>query len=98
VLTNGGQFNISGLAQFDAELALRNANVHIQTSGMYREDFLERMVAMFGPERLIFASAEPVFEMAYERTRVDFAHFTESERALILSGNSARLFGIEVTE
>jgi predicted TIM-barrel fold metal-dependent hydrolase len=94
VLTNGGQFNISGLAQFDAELALGNANVHVQTSGMYREDFLERVVATFGPERLLFASAAPLFTMAYERRRVDAAHFTDAERALILAGNTRRIFGL----
>jgi predicted TIM-barrel fold metal-dependent hydrolase len=95
VLTNGGQFNISGLGQFDAELALLNPNVHVQTSGIYREDFLERVVATFGPERLIFATAAPMFEMSYERKRVDLAHFSDVERQLILGGNSARIFGIE---
>lgn len=94
VLTNGGQFNISGLAQFDAELALANANVHVQTSGMYREDFLERVVATFGPERLLFASAAPLFTMAYERRRVEAAHFSDAERALILGGNARRVFGL----
>jgi predicted TIM-barrel fold metal-dependent hydrolase len=94
VLTNGGQFNISGMAQFDAELALGNDNVLVQTSGMYREDFLERVVATFGPERLMFASAAPVFTMAYERARVDLAHFGDEERDLILDGNARRVFGV----
>lgn len=92
IFTNGGQFNISGLAQFDAELALRNDNVHVQTSAMYREDFLERVVATFGAERLLYASAAPVFDMTYERGRVDLAHFSDTERALILGGNADRLF------
>jgi predicted TIM-barrel fold metal-dependent hydrolase len=95
VLTNGGQFNISGLGQFDAELALLNPNVHVQTSGIYREDFLERVVATFGPDRLIFATAAPMFAMSYERKRVELAHFSDAERHLILGGNSARIFGIE---
>ena len=94
VLTNGGQFNISGMAQFDAELALANPNVHVQTSGMYREDFLERVVATFGHERLVFASAAPLFQMPYERARVDLAHFSDAERELILGGNSGRIFGL----
>lgn len=95
VLTNGGQFNISGLAQFDAELALGHGNVHVHTTGMYREDFLERVVATFGPERLVYASAAPLFTMEYERQRVERAHFTDAERALILGGNTARVFGLE---
>ena len=94
VLTNGGQFNISGMAQFDAELALANPNVHVHTSGMYREDFLERVVATFGPERLVFASAAPLFQMPYERARVDLAHFSDAERELILGGNSRRIFSL----
>ncbi|HET6294878.1 MAG TPA: amidohydrolase family protein [Kribbella sp.] len=93
VLTNGGQFNISGLSGFDAELALGNDNVHVHTTAMYREDFLEGVVAKFGPERLLFASAAPLFTMQYERLRVDLAHFSEAETELILGGNTARIFG-----
>ncbi|MDX6250311.1 MAG: uncharacterized protein QOF10_3671 [Kribbellaceae bacterium] len=93
VLTNGGQFNISGMSQFDAQLALGNPNVHVHTSGMYREDFLEGVVKTFGPERLLFATAAPMFTMAYERLRVDLAHFTEAETELILGGNTIRIFG-----
>jgi predicted TIM-barrel fold metal-dependent hydrolase len=96
VLTNGGQLNISGMSGFDAQLALGNTNVHVQTSGMYREDFLEGVVAKFGPERLLFATAAPIFTMAYERLRVDLAHFSDKEAELILGGNATRIFG-EVT-
>jgi predicted TIM-barrel fold metal-dependent hydrolase len=95
VLTNGGQFNISGMMNFDAELALRNPNVYVQTTAMYREDFLERVVAVFGAEHLIYASGAPAFQMSYERVRVDRAHFSVEQRELILGGNSARIFGIE---
>jgi predicted TIM-barrel fold metal-dependent hydrolase len=95
VLTNGGQLNISGLMGFDAELALANDNVVVHTSGMYREDFLEGIVAKFGPERLMFASAAPLFDMTYERKRVDLAHFSDPERELILGGNARRVFGLD---
>lgn len=98
VLTNGGQFNISGMAQFDALLALQNPNVHVHTSGMYREDFLEQVTSSFGPERLLFASAAPVFDMTYERSRVGLAHFSAAERRLILGDNSSRIFSIEAAE
>jgi predicted TIM-barrel fold metal-dependent hydrolase len=60
---------------------------------MYREDFLEGVVAKFGPERLLFATAAPQFTMRYERLRVDLAHFGDAERELILGGNSTRIFG-----
>jgi predicted TIM-barrel fold metal-dependent hydrolase len=51
------------------------------------------VVAKFGPERLLFASAAPLFTMKYERLRVDLAHFSEAETELILGGNAARIFG-----
>jgi predicted TIM-barrel fold metal-dependent hydrolase len=94
IMTNGGQLNISGLAQFDAELALRSDNVHIQTNGVYRDDFLERIVKSFGAERVLFASFAPVFDTAYERLRVEKVHLTDAERQLLLSGNTQRLFSI----
>jgi predicted TIM-barrel fold metal-dependent hydrolase len=95
VLTNGGQLNISGLSQFDAELALTRPNVHVHTTGMYRQDFLEGVVATFGPERLVFATAAPLFSVAYERQRVEQAHVSATERELILGGNTVRIFGLE---
>jgi predicted TIM-barrel fold metal-dependent hydrolase len=95
VLTNGGQFNISGLMGFDAELALGNDNVLVQTTAMYREDFLEGVVAVFGPERLMFATGAPLFDMTYERRRVDLAHFSDAQRDLILGGNASRVFEVQ---
>lgn len=94
IMTNGGQLNISGLAQFDAELALRSDNVHIQTNGVYRDDFLERVVKSFGAEKVLFASFAPVFNTAYERLRVEKVHLTDAQRQLLLSGNAQRLFSI----
>ena len=94
VLTNGGQFNISGMMQFDAELALGNDNVLVQTTAMYRQDFLEGVVAKFGPQRLMYASGAPVFNMHYERARVDAAHFNDTTRELVLTGNAQRVFGV----
>lgn len=96
VLTNGGQFNISGMMQFDVMLAMENANVVVQTSGMYREDFLEGVVRTFGADRLMYASAAPIFNIEYEIKRVEMAHFTTAERASIFGGNAGRIFGISV--
>lgn len=93
VATNGGQINISGLGQTDAELALTaRDNLVLQTSGVYREDFLEGVVARFGAGRLLYASAYPYFDPRLELVRVRFAHFDDDERAAILGGNARRLF------
>ena len=96
VMTNGGQLNISGLAQSDAEIALGSPNVHILTNGVYRDDFLERTVRNVGADRVVFGSCAPQFEIAYEHRRVHQVHIGDEERAQLLSGNASRLFGIGV--
>ncbi|GAB3922206.1 hypothetical protein GCM10011575_14340 [Microlunatus endophyticus] len=93
VLTNGGQFNISGGSQFDVELIMeQNPNLHVHTTAMYRQDFLERVVTRRGPDRLLFASAAPLFTMEFERARADLMHVDATQRALIMGGNAARIF------
>lgn len=97
VATNGCQINISGLGQTDAELALAaNANLCTQTTGVYREDFLEGVVARFGAERLLYASGFPYFDPRLEVLRARWAPgFDDRTRALVLGGNAERLFNLE---
>jgi uncharacterized protein len=95
IATNGLQINMSGLGQTDAELALSdNPNLLIHTSGVYREDFLQRIVAQHGPNRVLFASAFPRFDPGLEILRVEWADFTAVEREAMLEGNARRLFGL----
>ncbi len=94
VMTNGGQFNISGLGLFDAELALSSApNLAIQTTGVYRQDFIERIVPAIGAARVMFAGGSPQFEPAYEILRVRKAHLPEGDRDMLLGGTANRVFG-----
>jgi uncharacterized protein len=97
VATNGCQINISGLGQTDAELALAaNANLSVQTTGVYREDFLEGVVARFGAERLLYASGFPLFEPRLEVLRARWAPGIDARaRTLVLGGNAERLFHLE---
>jgi uncharacterized protein len=93
IATNGAQLNISGLGQQDAELALAaNANLLLQTAGVYREDFIEGVAARYGPERLLFASAFPHLDPRLEIRRVQWpANLDQAAKAAILGGNAARL-------
>jgi uncharacterized protein len=93
VATNGCQLNISGLGQTDAELALAaNANLCAQTTGVYREDFLEGIVARFGAERLLYASGFPLFDPLLEVLRARWAPgLDDRAKALVLGGNAERL-------
>lgn len=93
VATNGAQINISGLGQEDAFLALEACpNLFVQTSGVYREDFLEGVVERFGAERLLYASAFPHFDPKLELLRVRWApNIDDDDREAILWANATRL-------
>jgi predicted TIM-barrel fold metal-dependent hydrolase len=96
VATNGAQLNVSGLGQTDAELALEACpNLALQTAGVYREDFLEGVVARFGSERLLFASGFPLLEPRLEVLRVRWApSLDEAARTAVLGGNARELLGL----
>lgn len=98
VMTNGGQYNISGLSQTDAEAALAFDNVHVHTNGVYREDFLQRVVADFGAERVLFASSAPYFDVRYEKRRVELLHVGPRERQALLGANATRIFSLPTQE
>lgn len=94
VLTSGGQVNVSGLGMTDAWLALtRNPNLSVLSNGEYRQDYLERIAAELGPERLLFASMAPVYDTGFELTRIRSARFRDVDRARIEHANAAQLFG-----
>lgn len=94
VMTHGGHINISGLAQADALLALReHENLHICTNRVYRQDYLEECVASLGAERVLFASMSPVFHQGFELDRARAIRMDESDRSLVLGENMLRLLG-----
>ena len=93
VATNGAQFNISGLGQQDAELALASCpNLVIQTTGVYREDFIEGVASRLGGGRVLYASGFPLFDPRLELRRVQWApHLDPVAKQQILGGNAQRL-------
>jgi len=96
VMTNGGQINISGLAQMDAFTAMeRQENLLVETAGVYRQDFLERVVQTFGAHRLLFGSNAPRMHQAFERDRALSATKSDlQDQDLVLGGNAIDLFKI----
>lgn len=98
IATHGGQLNISGMLLADAGRMLRaNPNVIMETSGIYREDFIEDTVAELGPERVLFGSNAPYLDQGFEAARVRLAHLDPSTKAAMGSGNIERILGLEPT-
>jgi predicted TIM-barrel fold metal-dependent hydrolase len=96
VMTHGGQINISGLGQADAMNTLqRHANVVMETSGVYRQDFLEDVATQLGPERVLYGSNSPFMDMRLEVQRVRWANLAEDAKMLMLAGNAERVFRLD---
>ncbi|HYY87886.1 MAG TPA: amidohydrolase family protein [Chloroflexota bacterium] len=96
VMTHGGQINISGLGQADAfDVLRRYPNVNIETSGVYRQDFLLDVATDLGAERVLFGSNSPRMDMRLEVQRARWADLPEAARALILGNNAWRVFRLD---
>jgi predicted TIM-barrel fold metal-dependent hydrolase len=97
VMSNGGQFNISGLGQADVTLALGKApNLLIDTAGVYRQDFIEETAAAFGCERVLFGSGAPYFDQPFEIKRVLMVKVIPVARQAMQAGNALRLLDPDV--
>jgi uncharacterized protein len=84
IATHGGQLNISGLLLGDAGRMLRtNPNVMMETSGIYREDFIEDTISELGAHRVLFGSNAPYMDQGFEAARIRFAHVKDETKAVI---------------
>lgn len=96
IMTNGGQINISGLAQADAYEAMRShENLYIETSGVYRQDFLENCIQEFGAKRVIFGSNGPKMHQGFELDRaISATKKNEASRVNVLGHGMGLLLKI----
>ncbi len=96
IATHGGQINISGLLLADAARMLRaNPNLVMETSGIYREDFIEDTVAELGAERVVFGSNAPYLDQGFEAARIRLAHLDGAAKAALGAGNIRRICRLE---
>jgi predicted TIM-barrel fold metal-dependent hydrolase len=97
IITSGGQINISGSNLMEAEVMIReNPNVIMETSGIYREDFIEEIVEKYGKERVVFGSNSPEYHLGLEVKRAQWAHLSKDKIAAISAGNAARLLDLKI--
>src|ERR687884_364984 len=82
-----------GHSQAEAMAVLRrHANVSIETSGVYRQDFLLDVATELGAERVLFGSNSPRMDPRLEVQRVRWAKLAKADKARILDGNARAVF------
>lgn len=92
IATHGGQINISGMLLADALTTMRNnPNVIMETSGIYREDFIEDTIAELGAERVVWGSNTPYMDQGFETLRVRLGHFDDATREMVGRTNIQRI-------
>lgn len=97
ILTHGGQINICGLHITEAfEIFETCANTYFETSGIYRQDYIERAVSELGANRVLFGSGLPHYDFHYELKRILYLNVSESDRHLILYQNARRVLGLDM--
>jgi len=69
----------------------RYPNVHADTSGVRRFDYLVEAVRRAGPRKLLFGSDGPWLHPALELQKIRLLGLRPAEEALILGGNAQRL-------
>jgi predicted TIM-barrel fold metal-dependent hydrolase len=96
IATHGGQLNISGLLLADAGRMLRaNPNVIMETSGIYREDFIEDTVKDLGAERVVFGSNAPYMDPGFEALRIRLAHLSDEQKEALAGRNLRRILRLD---
>ncbi len=92
IATHGGQINISGMLLGDALKTMRNnPNVIMETSGIYREDFIEDTIAELGADRVVWGSNTPYMDQGFETLRVRLGHLDDETKRKIGRTNIQRI-------
>jgi uncharacterized protein len=78
-------------------MAQRFQNLYLETaSSTLDAGFVEKAVAMLGPEKIIFGTDMPLLDPYAQRAKIAEARISEQSRELIMAGNIRRLMGIAV--
>jgi predicted TIM-barrel fold metal-dependent hydrolase len=77
------------------ELAARHPNLILELCGSFvTGHHIERMVDVLAPGKVVFGSDFPFIDLRHSLGRTVFARIGEPERAAILGGTAATLFGV----
>jgi predicted TIM-barrel fold metal-dependent hydrolase len=70
----------------------RHANLYLEAHRLVTPGVVELLVAELGPERLLFASGAPYWEIVPTLSMIREADLSEEAKSAILGGNACRLF------
>jgi predicted TIM-barrel fold metal-dependent hydrolase len=77
------------------EVCLRHEQLVVDTCGSYMTgEWIRRLVAELGADRVLYASDAPFIDLRYGLGRVLGAGLSEHDLDLVLAGNARRLLGV----
>jgi len=95
IATHAAQLDISGGSFDDALIVAAEApNVMYDLSGVYRRDFIEKLINVAGPRNVVFGSCSPYMDCLLEIRRIEAAQIPDSQKEAIFSDNISRLLSL----
>lgn len=80
IVSSAGQIDICGAHLEAAYQMMENCeNVIAETSGIYRQDFIEKLILDFSPERVVYGSGAPFFDSSFECLRYRFLELEQAQ-------------------
>lgn len=77
------------------DLVKKHPNLYLDVSGSFiTGEWIRRMVAEAGADRVLFSSDQPFIDPRYSLGRVLFAGLSKQDLSLVLGGNIRRLLGL----
>lgn len=96
---NGPATDLDPSQQVRAIAASKHANVYTDTSSSKSifPELIEWAVKEVGAERILFGTDTPLYFVANQRARIDYADLSEADKHAILRDNALKLFGPKLT-
>ena len=89
IVSSAGQIDICGSHLHEAlEVFERCPNLVAETSGIYRQDFIETLVKKLGHRRVVFGSGYPQYDLGLESSRL---HWLDLPKSLVAKVSSSFL-------
>jgi predicted TIM-barrel fold metal-dependent hydrolase len=95
IATHAAQLDMSGNSFDDALVLAENApNVLYDLSGVYRRDFIERLLAVGDSKNVVFGSCSPYMDCRMEIERINAARIPQEHKEAIFYRNISRVLNL----